>query len=211
VQLADGTLAFCNWGNRYNGTFRKGGWGDAQNFGNFLTLSSDMGKSWWATPPVSNDKGWNECFVVELPNSTAADPQLLEISRQSHAHAYGSVRFSGERLVHRTAPTFGLPDIDTPICEGSLVSHEGALYFSHPQSLTQRTNLTVHRSVDGGASWPVSVLVWGTSGAGYSGMAATAAGLALAFNEWPMGDARSAKDGPGQSIRFTMLAYAAFA
>lgn len=85
--------------------------------------------------------------MVELPNSTAANPQALEISRQSHAHAYGAVLFSGKRLAHRAAPTFGLPDMDTPICEGSLVSHSGALYFSHPQSLSKRTNLTVHRSM----------------------------------------------------------------
>jgi hypothetical protein len=38
-----GTLAFCSWGNRYNGTFgEKGaGWGHAANFGNFLTFSTD--------------------------------------------------------------------------------------------------------------------------------------------------------------------------
>ena len=49
VQVKDGTLAFCNWGNRYNGTtFGKGGWarwGEATNFGNFLTLSSDLGET----------------------------------------------------------------------------------------------------------------------------------------------------------------------
>ena len=63
---------------------------------------------------------------------------------------------------------------------------------------------------DGGSSWPVSVLVWDQSGSGYSGMAATAAGLALTFNQWPTDDAHSSKDGPGQSIHFTVVPFAAF-
>ena len=36
------------------------------------------------------------------------------------------------------------------MCEGSLVADRGVLYFSHPQSETTRTNLTIHRSEDNG-------------------------------------------------------------
>ena len=41
-------------------------------------------------------------------------------------------------------------EVSTPVCEGSLVADRGVLYFSHPQSETTRTNLTIHRSEDNG-------------------------------------------------------------
>ena len=66
VQLNDthGTLAFCAWGNKYNGSFGHGsGWGHAGNFGNFITYSTDYGSTWAATEPVV-DEGWNECFIA---------------------------------------------------------------------------------------------------------------------------------------------------
>eukprot|EP01052_Picozoa_sp_SAG31_P005502 SAG31_NODE_243_length_19342_cov_12.906459_5_plen_230_part_00 len=170
----------------------------------------DYGKTWRATKPTSNNKGWNECFIASLPNSTDDEPQLLEISRQSHAHAYGAIWFSGKELERQTIPTYSLPGMDTPICEGSLVARDGFLYFSHPQSSFERTNLTIHRSENNGRTWPVSILVWAGSGSGYSSMTATTHGLALAFNSWPTNNTHSSKDGPGQSIRFTMIRYNAF-
>ena len=58
--------------------------------------------------------------------------------------------FSGDDLSHRT-PVATLPaEVSTPVCEGSLVADRGVLYFSHPQSETTRTNLTIHRSEDNG-------------------------------------------------------------
>ena len=43
-----------------------------------------------------------------------------------------------------------LPDLVTPICEGSFVAHQGTLYFAHPESASARTNLTIHKSTDAG-------------------------------------------------------------
>lgn len=126
VQLNDahGTLAFCAWGNKFNGTFGKGGWGDAANFGNFITYSTDYGATWSATTPVT-EEGWNECFVAALPPLPASnDPRLLEISRrtlpdktvakQYPAHTYATLTFSGEKFAERT-PIVTLPDIETPV------------------------------------------------------------------------------------------------
>ena len=98
------------------------------------------------------------------------------------------------------------------VCEGSLVSHEGALYFSHPQSTTARTDLTIHKSVDEGKSWMSSVLVWSEGGgSGYSSMAAIPGkGLAISFNQWPTNDTKSSSDGPGQYITFTIVPFDAF-
>ena len=121
------------------------------------------------------------------------------------------VYFTGADFSQRTAVAT-LPGVKTPICEGSLVAHAGVLYFSHPESVSQRTNLTIHRSDDNGKTWPRYVVVWpATAGAsGYSGMTAMATGLGITFNQWPSDDKKSSKDGPGQRIAFTTVPYAAF-
>jgi hypothetical protein len=216
-----GTIAFCAWGNKFNGSFGPGGWGNAGNFGNFIAYSTDYGSTWAATAPVE-DEGWNECFIASLPPLPGStDPRLIEISRrtlpdktvakQYPPHTYATLTFSGAKLADRTA-IVTLPDVETPVCEGSLVSHGGALYFSHPQSTTERTALTIHKSVDEGKSWLSSVLVWSKkSGSGYSSMAAIPGkGMAIAFNQWPTNDNKSSADGPGQYITFTLVPFAAF-
>lgn len=146
---------------------------------------------------------------------------MLEISRrtlpdatvkvQYPPHTYAMVTFTGHTFEHRSA-TATLPDVATPVCEGSLIAHEGALYFSHPESTSGRTHLTIHKSEDEGKSWPKSVLVWQEgSGSGYSSLTATSKGLAIAFNQWPMDDKKSDQDGPGQKIVFTIVPYSSFA
>ena len=62
-------------------------------------------------------------------------------TRTTQPHTYATLTFSGEKFADRT-PIVTLPDVETPVCEGSLVSYDGALYFSHPQSTTARTALT---------------------------------------------------------------------
>ena len=149
-------------------------------------------RTWNATAPIAGE-GWNECFIALLPPQASGEPRLLEISRrtlpdntvkvQYPGHTYARVTFTGRHFEQRT-PYTTLPDIKTPVCEGSLVAHDGALYFSHPESTSARTNLTIHKSTDEGHSWPQSVLVWQKrSGSGYSGMVAVPGkGLAITFN-----------------------------
>merc|ERR1719272_875245 len=123
VQLNDthGTIAFCAWGNKFNGSFGPGGWGNAGNFGNFIAYSTDYGSSWAATAPVE-DEGWNECFIASLPPLPGStDPRLIEISRrtlpdktvakQYPPHTYATLTFSGAKLADRTAAVT-LPDVE---------------------------------------------------------------------------------------------------
>ena len=76
----------------------------------------------------------------------------------------------------------------------------------------KRENLTVHRSLDGGYSWPSSVLVSGAdAGSGYSALVDLGDGhLGIAFNQWPTQNPKGSDDGPGTFIRFSVLPLSAF-
>eukprot|EP00937_MAST-01D_sp_MAST-1D-sp2_P005186 g5186.t1 len=225
VQTASGRLLFCAWGNRAAVPFGAKGWGNASNQANTLFYSDDMGESWRATPPIFG-RGWNECFLqpAAFPNGSAA---LLEVARRANAdasvapadayppHTYAHLYFDADppgggapRRLSLPA-TLGPPgQVRTPVCEASLLALGGALYLAHPQSETARTNLTVHRSDDGGATWARGVLVSGAeSGSGYSALVALRGGAALgvAFNQWPTGHPARSTNGPGAFIRFAEL------
>ena len=57
-----GTVAFCAWGNRAKVPFSRA-WGDAANFGNFITYSTDYGRTWNATNPISGEVRQVSVFV----------------------------------------------------------------------------------------------------------------------------------------------------
>lgn len=195
----------------------------AADFGNFVAYSDDFGVTWSATEPVRG-RGWNECFLAVLPLSG----KLLEISRRTHPddsvpkaqaypdNTYGYIVFEDDTLANHTAvATLGSPgQVETPVCEGSLIAHGKELYFSHPQSTrggppsVARKNLVIHRSLDDGKTWPASMVVAGPGdGAGYSSMVAAKHGLQIAFNEWPLSPLKSSSAGPGQYIRFKTVPY----
>jgi hypothetical protein len=221
VQLPNGRIVFCAWGNNSTKTSREKGWAQAINFANMLIFSDDYGETWQATEPIGA-RGWNECFVALLADTSDAY-SLLEISRRVPQDdtvpprlgyppgTYGAVRFGADLKKRSHIATLDRA-VQTPVCEGSLASHGTALFFSHPQSKTARTNLTVHSSRDGGLSWPVAVNVWPPEGegAGYSSLLPGATGLGIAFNQWPTTDPDKAKDGPGQTVRFRRIPWASF-
>ena len=102
-----GTLAFCSWGNHANTTFGNK-WGAAANFANFITYSTDYGRTWNATKPVAGE-GWNECFIAQLPPLPGqTQTRLLEISRRTAPdssvkvpyprHTYATLIFSVRHL-----------------------------------------------------------------------------------------------------------------
>ena len=204
----------CRWGNAGNQSKMSH---RAADFGNFVAYSDDFGATWEATAPI-RDQGWNECFLALLPGSG----RLLEISRRTNpdpsvpkdkaypAHTYAYIVFEDDTLAkHTPVTTLGPPgQVETPICEASLVAHGPALYLSHPQSNHSRTNLVIHRSLDEGRTWPHFTVVAGPdTGAGYSSMVATAQGLLIAYNQWPLTPKQSSSAGPGQYIRFQAVPY----
>ena len=167
IQLPDGKIAFCAWGNNASVPFKKPGWGLAVNFANFITWSDDYGKTWHATEPVGA-RGWNECFIAVLPRNHSSGYSVLEIARRVRPdssvpppyayppHTYAAVRFSADFQTRSPIVTLD-PHVETPVCEGSLLVHGNDVYFSHPQSTSSRTNLTIHKSEDGGSGFGYSL------------------------------------------------------
>lgn len=104
-----------------------------------------------------------------------------------------------------------------PVCEGSLATVAGALYFSNPASTTARANITVRVSHDDGRTWPRSYLVWGPSGfGGYSCIAPSATAITRADGQptparqygaivWERTNASSPKPSNGRVISFALF------
>lgn len=57
-----------------------------------------------------------------------------------------------------------------PVCQGSLATISGNLYFSNPASNTTRSHLTVRRSDDGGHTWNSQLEIQAKPSAGYSSL-----------------------------------------
>ena len=73
-----------------------------------------------------------------------------------------------------------MPD---PYCEASILSDsQGSLFLANPSHPGRRLNFSVHRSFDGGRSWPTSVVVY-AGDAGYSDMAFVRNGSLAVFFE----------------------------
>jgi sialidase-1 len=56
----------------------------------------------------------------------------------------------------------------SPVCQASIVSFDGATYFSNPASTRSRSHLTVRRSTDDAVTWSDETLVQAGASAGYS-------------------------------------------
>merc|ERR1712151_477553 len=68
--------------------------------------------------------------------------------------------------------TFGSIKYDatlvSPVCQASIVSFGGAVYFSNPASTKGRNHLTIRKSTDNCGTWSAKLLVEAGSSAGYS-------------------------------------------
>ena len=81
-------------------------------------------------------------------------------------------------------------DLPDPYCEGSLLSDPkaGTLLFGNPSHAGHRLNFSVHRSADGGRTWPRATVVY-PGDAAYSDMAFTRNGsVAVLFERGSGGD-----------------------
>jgi sialidase-1 len=62
------------------------------------------------------------------------------------------------------SPLAHVPDLITPGCQGSMIrptrNAQTAVYFSGPSSTTERVNMTVKRSEDGGATFPSAMVIY---------------------------------------------------
>lgn len=127
---------------------------DSKNVGgkigySFVITSSDHGKTWKAGGVVGDR--WNECQVAEL-----ADGALV-LNMRNHDR---SKRNRGVAVSRDGGKTWSDPvrheTLIEPVCQASLISHDGTLLFSNPASQKARVNMTVRSSADGGKTWPHS-------------------------------------------------------
>lgn len=112
--------------------------------------SDDHGEHWHAGADVGPHT--NECALAELPDGTVYinmrsyhGQNRRAVARSCDGGASWSEIALDEALVE-------------PVCQGSVLCAGSALYFSNPAS-TARENMTLRRSMDGGAHWEASVRV----------------------------------------------------
>ena len=165
VQVGE-KLVMCAWGSKGS---QRGSAGWEPGMANFVYYSDNYGTNWTAAAPLEGET-FNECQVTGLANGS-----VVLVSRQAQTplgepHSYYITTYSPD--LSSRGPIRKMVGVDTPTCEGSLVTspRDGALYFAHPSSQAMRMNLTIHKSVDGGGTWPTAKVIWPACTAGYSGL-----------------------------------------
>ena len=141
-----------------------------------LLVPSHHGAYEYDTVAVSDDSGatWrtiaqtfprmDESALTQLPNGSV----MINMRRSSQLHPLGR----GVAVSNDGGDTFGPISFDarleTPICQGSIVSFGGATYFSNPASTSGRNHLTIKKSTDNTATWGKALQVEAGNSAGYS-------------------------------------------
>ena len=64
-----------------------------------------------------------------------------------------------ESAPESSAPRFA-EDLPEPICSAGLANHHGTLFFSNPDSSSERTHMTLKASSDSGVSWHVDTPIF---------------------------------------------------
>ena len=146
------------------------------HYGSHVVFSDDHGASWHAGAPVPADRV-NECEVAEREDGAL----LLNMRNYSQTERRRACALSRDGGATWGPVTHDAALIE-PICQASLRrlawprdGRPGALLFSNPASTTARVNLTVRRSRDDGATWPVARALW-AGPAAYSCLAVLADG-----------------------------------
>jgi hypothetical protein len=158
-----------------------------QYFHSYILFSDDDGEHW--TAGQLSPQGWTECQVAELKNGS-----LLMTSRM-----YGAPYLTPGKMAKRSDLRRGFarsddggytwseiwyleqrqPEIMVGTCNHALSSDpaiSSTVYYSHPGNWTEgselaRANYTLHKSIDGGATWEFVNRVYGPGdpGSGRSG------------------------------------------
>lgn len=165
----------------------------------YVLISDDRGVHWRAGAKLAF--GWTESSVAELPNGSVVltaralhgrsardhpgKRRLFAISHDAGASWAKTWAFSGKEM-DATSP---LRDPDcfaslaaSTVGSGASTSVTSTLFIANPTSARRRTNLTIHRSTDGGASWRLWRSIYGGPSA-YAALTSLPHGqkLAVAF------------------------------
>ena len=138
-----------------------------ENWGCFITYSDDHGASWNIGGEVG--PAVNESQIVEL-----GDGRLMWNMRSYRGMGCRAVSFSNDEGISWTGPRDEQTLIE-PICQASIIRVGKYLLFSNPAHESERLNMTVRLSDDGGESWPYSRTIYG-GGSAYSCLASLADG-----------------------------------
>jgi len=147
ITLTDGTLVMPTQGRDATGV----------PFSNMM-FSTDHGKTW----TVSNHARENttECAIAELSNGALMlnmrDNRNRTDKSETNGRAVGVTTDRGKTWTVHSSDHGALPE---PVCMASLIAHtlpdgRRVLFFSNPNSKTQRKNMTVRISFDDGKTWP---------------------------------------------------------
>lgn len=127
----------------------------------YVSLSDDHGAS-WRTINTSFPR-MSEAALTQLPNGSV----LLNMRHRESPKLGRAVAVSLD-----DGETFGPiqydPVLVSPVCQASIVSFDGVVYFSNPASREGRTHLTIRKSTDNCATWSAALLVETNRSAGYS-------------------------------------------
>ena len=125
-----------------------------------VIYSDDYGTTWKAgSPTPAGSVG--ECTVAEL-----ADGSLL-LNMRTGDGFYRKQSLSTDGGLTWSAPAVAAAQLDAK-CQGSILSIGSTLLLSNAAAAT-RTNMTIRRSADNGATWNGSYVVY-TGNSGYSDM-----------------------------------------
>jgi sialidase-1 len=134
-----------------------------------LFFSDDGGRTW--VLGASADPGTNESQVVELPDGR------LMLNMRNHPAKAENFRMiatsdDGGRTLSAARPD---PALIEPPAQASVLRNDRHLLFANPAS-TKRERMTVRRSDDNGATWPVARVIY-DGPAAYSSLVVTRDGL----------------------------------
>ncbi len=148
ITMSDGTLVMPTQGRDETGL----------PFSN-LMWSADHGKTWTVGSHARSDT--TECAVVELSDRSLMlnmrDNRNRNDKSETNGRAVNVTKDLGQTWTTHSSDHGALPE---PVCMASLIGHTLAdgrrvLFFSNPNSKTNRKNMTVRVSLDDGKTWPV--------------------------------------------------------
>lgn len=137
--------------------------------GGAVTFSDDGGASWvisqvWTAVPGGATPA--ECQMAELRNGSVLATLRDEQHPRPPCFCRMTSRSDDGGLTW--SPLAFVPSLVEPVCSAGMLQTAAGLFFSNPASTTARVNITVRKSLDGGNTWPQSLLVQTPSSAGYS-------------------------------------------
>lgn len=142
-------------------------------YGEDVVFYSDDHGATWALSPTALPL-MDEAAVAVLPNGTLALNMRNEVA-SAGCHFCRAASLSSDGGATWALPVVYIPVLISPVCQGSFVVTAGALYYSGPDSASSRTNISIHRSDDSGATWDAHVFVANApASAGYSCLVAGA-------------------------------------